>query len=280
MNYKHTPHAGNEGDVFKHFMLAGLLAHYITDPGGIWYMETHAGAGLYTLPDDTGRMQAIFRIPPAGIPAANIPSFHHARGSNRANRELYPGSPIIAQSILRLEDRMTLYETSGPDFGRLGEVLKRDNLGIHMEDGFMGVPRALQAPDAEDDDCEAIIFIDPDYTQDDDWDRVLDTVREITVIRPGSTIIIWYPTVRHYPAIRVGNPEAFRTVLDNLSIDRAGSFFWQEIQTHGPAETDMNGAGMCILNARSGTQERLISALLSGHSAYRVAKGNLDQRIG
>lgn len=279
MTYAHTRNAGNEGDVFKHFMLAGLLAHYITDNGCIWYLETHAGAGLYALPDDTGRTQAIFRIPPAGIPAANIPSFHHARGDNPANRELYPGSPIIAQSILRLEDRMTLFERAPLDFERLHEVLKRDKLDLRNEDGFLGVPEMMRESGALDDGCEPIIFIDPDYIEDGDWDRVLGTVGEITVTRPGSTIIVWYPTFRHYPAIRAEDREAFRTVLENLSIDRAGAFLWQEIQTHGPAETSLNGAGMCILNARPGTRERLISALLSGHNAYRVARGNLNRKI-
>lgn len=272
MDYKHTQHAGNGGDVLKHFMLAALLSEYALIPDRLWYLETHAGAGLYDLPQEPVR--AAFRIPASKVPAANIPAWERAHSKKAEDTSYYPGSPVIADTLLRPQDRMTLFEASGADFGRLGEIVVRENLGIHYGNGFWGVPEALRSPDAEDDDCHAVVFIDPDYSQDQDWEHVLGTVAEISVARPGSTIIVWHPIFDQNPGLRRFDIAHFQGTLRNLALDQANSFLWQEVITTRSGES-LRGAAMCIMNAWPGIGGPLTRAILSGRSVYRTTVGNL-----
>src|SRR5690606_42001187 len=54
MNYRHAYHAGNHADVFKHLILARLIALLARKPAPFAYLDTHAGVGLY----DSGGDQA------------------------------------------------------------------------------------------------------------------------------------------------------------------------------------------------------------------------------
>ncbi len=271
MDYAHTPRAGNAGDVLKHFVLASLLSEYTLIPDRLWYLETHAGAGLYDLPREPVR--AAFRIPASKVPAANIPAWERAHSKKAEDTSYYPGSPVIADTLLRPEDRMTLFEASGPDFGRLGEVVVRDDLGIHYGNGFWGVPEALRSADAEDEDYHAVIFIDPDYSRNRDWEDVLSTVAEVSLARPGSTIIVWHPIFDQNPGLRRFNIAHFQGTLRKLATT---SFLWQEVITARAGEPIV-GAGMCIMNARPGTAGVLVRAILCGRSIYRTTIGNLRQ---
>lgn len=49
MNYRHYFHAGNFGDVFKHWLLLALLEALTRKDKPLAYLETHAGEGLYPL---------------------------------------------------------------------------------------------------------------------------------------------------------------------------------------------------------------------------------------
>jgi len=51
MHYRHSYHAGNFADVFKHVVLCGLLAALNRKDKPWCYLETHAGAGAYDLAD-------------------------------------------------------------------------------------------------------------------------------------------------------------------------------------------------------------------------------------
>ena len=52
LSYRHAFHAGNHADVLKHFLLVELIGHLSQKESPFWYIDTHAGAGLYAL--DTG----------------------------------------------------------------------------------------------------------------------------------------------------------------------------------------------------------------------------------
>jgi len=49
LSYRHAFHAGNHADVLKHFLLVALTRYLGEKDAPFWYVDTHAGAGLYAL---------------------------------------------------------------------------------------------------------------------------------------------------------------------------------------------------------------------------------------
>ena len=51
LSYQHGYHAGNFADVVKHVTLTRLLNYMTNKEKPLFYLETHAGRGLYDLQD-------------------------------------------------------------------------------------------------------------------------------------------------------------------------------------------------------------------------------------
>ena len=49
LSYRHAFHAGNHADVLKHAIVVQLLEQLSQKDKPFWYIDTHAGAGLYAL---------------------------------------------------------------------------------------------------------------------------------------------------------------------------------------------------------------------------------------
>ena len=49
MNYRHAFHAGNFADVLKHVVLMMLVEHLKKKPAPFFFLDTHAGRGIYDL---------------------------------------------------------------------------------------------------------------------------------------------------------------------------------------------------------------------------------------
>ncbi|MDL2283799.1 23S rRNA (adenine(2030)-N(6))-methyltransferase RlmJ, partial [Oxalobacter sp. OttesenSCG-928-P03] len=48
-SYRHAFHAGNHADVLKHVVLLAVLQYACQKEAAVFYIDTHAGAGLYAL---------------------------------------------------------------------------------------------------------------------------------------------------------------------------------------------------------------------------------------
>lgn len=48
-SYRHAFHAGNHADVLKHAILVHTLDYFNRKDAPYWVIDTHAGAGLYSL---------------------------------------------------------------------------------------------------------------------------------------------------------------------------------------------------------------------------------------
>ena len=62
--YRHQFHAGNFADVFKHALLVRLLLALRRKDKPVFYLDTHAGTGLYDLEHPWAQKNAEYR---AGI---------------------------------------------------------------------------------------------------------------------------------------------------------------------------------------------------------------------
>jgi len=124
MNYRHAFHAGSFADVLKHVILARILVHLRDKPAPFRVIDTHAGAGLYDLAgaeasltgewrDGIGRFAAA--TPPAAAADLAAPYLAAVHGCNPdGGLRFYPGSPLIARSLLRRHDRLIACEIA-PD---------------------------------------------------------------------------------------------------------------------------------------------------------------------
>src|SRR5690242_13185734 len=120
MNYRHIYHAGNFADVFKHAVLARIIAYLKRKEAAFRVIDTHAGIGLYDLGSEeaqkTGEWHGgIGKLLDAALTGAPAEWLHDYLSAVRAlNPEgglrLYPGSPLLTRHLLRRQDRLTAIE--------------------------------------------------------------------------------------------------------------------------------------------------------------------------
>src|SRR4029077_293093 len=128
MKYRHSFHAGNFADVHKHVALLALLRALKKKDKGFLYLDTHAGRGSYDLSGGSveaaagvGRfIQAQHAAPELTDYATLVTQFR----AQAARRQLYPGSPLIAATELRAQDRAVMIELQGAEAHALEESLE------------------------------------------------------------------------------------------------------------------------------------------------------------
>ena len=117
MHYRHSYHAGNFADVFKHVVLCALLRALSRKDKPWACLETHAGAGAYDLAgegaartgewrDGIGRLRDLGDVPSLLRAYLDIVDGLNGTGTLRH----YPGSPLVAQALARERDRLVLCE--------------------------------------------------------------------------------------------------------------------------------------------------------------------------
>ena len=103
LSYRHAFHAGNHADVLKHFLLVQLTRHLAQKDTPCWYLDSHAGAGLYALDagyarklaehvDGIGRLWLRRDLPAQLAAYVDLVRKLNPEGVLKA----YPGSPWIA----------------------------------------------------------------------------------------------------------------------------------------------------------------------------------------
>jgi 23S rRNA A2030 N6-methylase RlmJ len=136
MNYRHAFHAGGPADVVKHAVLSRILVHLRDKPAAFRVIDTHAGAGLYDLRgpeairspewrDGIGRLLA---APVEGEARALLAPYLDAVAALNPGGELatYPGSPVLARSFLRSQDRLIACEIEPAAAAALNHNLGRE----------------------------------------------------------------------------------------------------------------------------------------------------------
>src|SRR3954452_19038422 len=128
MNYRHAYHAGSFADVFKHAVLARMVAHLREKPAAFRVIDTHAGAGMYDLAGPEAARTGEWREGIGKLVAAKLspavrellaPYLDAIAALNGGERlKTYPGSPALAQCWLRAQDRLIACERE-PNAARL-----------------------------------------------------------------------------------------------------------------------------------------------------------------
>ncbi|WP_041527349.1 23S rRNA (adenine(2030)-N(6))-methyltransferase RlmJ [Paracoccus aminophilus] len=256
LSYQHAYHAGNLADFQKHALLAWMLAYLTDKPKPMTYIETHAGRGLYDLGGDEARKTGEAE---AGISRALtegwLPETHPLRQVLASVRreygpDAYPGSPLIAETLLRPDDVIHLAELHPAEADALADAAPFAHL--HREDGF-AMANALCPPMPR----RGLLLIDPSFEVKADYDRIPRFIGQIARKWNVGVIALWYPLLadaRHGPmlkALQVAFPEALRHEVQ-FPPARPG---------HG-----MVGSGMFVVNPPFGIDEetRRLDAIFAG----------------
>jgi 23S rRNA (adenine2030-N6)-methyltransferase len=273
LSYQHGYHAGNFADVIKHVTLTRLLGYLIQKDKPLFYLETHAGRGMYDLSNQQAlktneALHGVHRIweKRDTLPAVFSPYLQTIQQVNPDNTlRYYPGSPQIALQMLRSQDRLYCCELHPTEFTHL-QRMRRHNKRIFYNhtDGFDQLHALLPPPERR-----GLIFIDPSY-------EVKTTYRHIPVVLKKAyqhfatgMYCLWYPLLDNL---------LHESLIHGLRRIDAPKHLHVEFYLSAPTETGMYGCGLWILNPPFVFQgeiteilNRCCQLLNPGKSSYSVS---------
>jgi 23S rRNA (adenine2030-N6)-methyltransferase len=149
--YRHAFHAGNHADVLKHAVLTQVLRHMNAKEKPYRLVDTHAGAGGYSLEGRYAQKKGEFEQGIArlwnrdDLPAERADYVDLVRRFNPDGRlAQYPGSPAFAQMLLRAQDQLRLFELHPTDHRILASYLGAlKGAEVFDSDGFDGLKGQL-----------------------------------------------------------------------------------------------------------------------------------------
>jgi 23S rRNA (adenine2030-N6)-methyltransferase len=251
LSYQHAYHAGSPADLHKHVALAELLTLLSRKPRPISYLESHAGRAVYDLagPEALKTAEAARGIGQlSDTPVESEGGFAAALRwcRDRHGVSSYPGSSMIARSLMRPQDRITLCELHPAEHTALKNVLTGPGVAVHRRDGHEGLP-GLCPPNPR----RGLALIDPSYEVKDEYARTAATALATLRKWPEGVVMVWYPIL----------PEARHTDLTSpLEAAGIGGLLRHEVTFRVPPARGMTGSGLVLLNLPHGAEKPLRAA--------------------
>jgi 23S rRNA (adenine2030-N6)-methyltransferase len=248
MNYLHSYHAGNFCDVIKHICLIALIEALKQKNSPFCYIDTHAGTGSYDLFSEfaaktkeyeSGIEKIIQHDNPPTLVKKYLEVVHLLNNkltkSKMSSLRYYPGSPMIAQHLLRPNDRIVACELHPNEYQSLKNNFAGNNqVQIHHMDGFNGLKAFLPPKEHR-----GIILIDPPYEDPDEFGN-LARLLPIALKRFESGVFaIWYPVKEH------SHVEKFHQAL-RKNIDKP--VYCMELTIYPDLPHHLNGSGLAVIN--------------------------------
>jgi 23S rRNA (adenine2030-N6)-methyltransferase len=244
LSYRHAFHAGNHADVLKHFVLHQVLNYFKQKPKPFWYIDTHAGAGIYALDSGYATKNAEYTtgilplLNAQHLPASLQNFVDLIQTFNPTFVNIYPGSPAVAESTIRADDKMRLFELHPADFDLLNHhfASNKRQVKVEMQNGFVGLKAILPPPTRR-----AAVLIDPPYEDKQDYEKVVSVCQKALSIFKTGTYMVWYPLLQR------NEPGDMVSALQALQLKN-----WLNVSlTVGAPSTDgfgMFGSGLFIIN--------------------------------
>jgi 23S rRNA (adenine2030-N6)-methyltransferase len=204
--YRHAFHAGNHADVLKHLVLMLVLQYMNQKEKPYRLVDTHAGAGGYSLEgryaqkkgefeQGIGRLWARDDLPPALADYVALVRRFNPQGA----LEQYPGSPAFAQMLLRAQDQLRLFELHPTDHRILDAYLGQvKGAEVKNADGFEGLKGTLPPPSRR-----GVVLMDPSYEGHGDYGRVIASLRDALTRFADGVYMVWYPQVQKVEAAQL-----------------------------------------------------------------------------
>ncbi len=275
MNYRHGFHAGNFADVFKHALLARILAHLTIKDAPFRVIDTHAGEGAYDLfsteAERTGEWrQGVGRFEyhalwPQTARALFLPYLESLGPFVEGRPRLYPGSPLLVQSFLRENDRALFCELREDAYVALCERFRRDRrVKALFLDGYTGLGAFVPPKERR-----GLVLIDPPFERTDEYQAMFSAFLSSHAKWPTGIYALWHP---------VKSPSETKVFYDAFAqagVRRASRF---EICV-GCDASRLNACGLVVVNPPFGFVEDvramlslLVSCLAQGEGAGFAAE--------
>ena len=198
MNYRHAFHAGNFADVVKHLALVCILLHLRRKDAGFVVIDTHAGRGTYDLTSEAAQRtgeaaRGIGRILGLLDQGAVLPDVlqRYLQIVKTSGEGVYPGSPLIAASLLRPQDRFVGIEKNTEEAGALRVALaafRNKALRSECGDGYARL-NALLPPSER----RGLVLIDPPFESPDEFQRQARALAQALKRFANGTYLVWFP---------------------------------------------------------------------------------------
>ena len=244
LSYRHAFHAGNHADVLKHFVLSELARYLGQKDAPFYYMDTHAGAGLYSLDigyatklaeyvDGIGRLWDRDDLP---APLADYVKLVHEINPD-GKLKAYPGSPWIAHQVLRDQDRLRLFELHPADAELLHANFRQfpRRVMVKCADGYAGIKALLPPPPRR-----ALVLIDPSYEDKNDYRNVVASLQDSLTRFATGVYVVWYPQLSRLESRQL--PQKLMRLSPN--------WLHVSLTVHQPSNDGfgMHGSGLVVIN--------------------------------
>jgi 23S rRNA (adenine2030-N6)-methyltransferase len=198
LSYRHAFHAGNFADVLKHSVLTLVLDYMTRKEKGFTYVDSHAGAGMYSVNSDyaqkTGEyQQGIAKLLNCPALPTQLQPYIELIQSFNPDMALtyYPGSPGIARQLMRRQDSAHLFELHPTDSQQLQAYCQGWRKAfVKQQNGYQGVLSLLPPPSRR-----GVVLIDPPYEIKSDYQAAVQTIIDAYKKFPTGSYLLWYPVV-------------------------------------------------------------------------------------
>ena len=269
-SYRHAFHAGSHADILKHLTLIHLVRYLQEKPGALTIVDTHAGAGIYSLKDGFATVSkeadgGIFRLTQyieackktnAPIPAS-IEEYQQYIQVENIEGELanYPGSPFILARLLRPQDRLKLFELHPKEIDilrhNIGELKQAKQIDIYAEDSFTRLKGLLPPPSRR-----GLVLIDPSYEDKQDYRHLESALEEALIRFATGCYAIWYPVISRRESA------ALPDRMKKIAATHNRSWLHTELRVeNAPGERRLQSSGMFIFNPPWTLEKNLAEAL-------------------
>ena len=269
-SYRHAFHAGSHADILKHLTLIHLVQYLQEKPVAITFVDTQAGAGIYSLQDGFSTVSkeadgGIFRL------KQYVETCHHANTpipesiqeylkcidteNIEGQLNTYPGSPFILARLLRLQDRLKLFELHPKEIDilrhNIGELKQSKQIDIYAEDSFARLKGLLPPPSRR-----GLVLIDPSYEDKQDYRYLELTMEEALQRFATGCYAIWYPVLSRRESA------ALPDRLKKIATAHKRSWLHTELRVeNAPGERRLQASGMFIINPPWTLEKHLAQAL-------------------
>ena len=265
-SYRHAFHAGSHADILKHLTLIHLVEYLQEKPGALTIIDTHAGAGIYSLKDGFAAVSkeaegGIFRllkfVEEGNTTTESVKKYLALVQAENIGSELssYPGSPFILARLLRPQDRLKLFELHPKEIDILRhnvrELRQTKQIDVYAEDSFARLKGLVPPPSRR-----GLVLIDPSYEDKNDY-RYLELALEEALQRFATgCYAIWYPIISRRESA------ALPDRMKKIAASHTRSWLQAELRVeNAPGERRLQASGMFIINPPWTLEKHLSEAL-------------------
>jgi 23S rRNA (adenine2030-N6)-methyltransferase len=255
MNYRHAYHAGNFADVVKHLALVAVLLHLRKKDTPFAVIDSHGGRGRYDLAGAEAQ-----RTGEAGggiVRLVNIEDAAGALGEYLAlagGSESYPGSPLLAASLLRPQDRLVAIEKHPDEAALLKAALVQfPRAQVECADGYARLAKLLPPKERR-----GVVLIDPPFEDAEEFAALARAFAAAYRRFATGIYLLWFPVKSAAEANAFTGEVLGAGVTKALRVDFDLGDAAPDPET---GKTRLTAAGLAVVNPPFGFAEEMDAAL-------------------